>query len=64
MYDYKYSWNENEERGEKPLLSRNCKGNESQIKTTALYGWEGWQVDSPEPGDRSFQKNLDERSRK
>ncbi len=32
MYDYKYSWNEIEERGENPLLSRNCNGNESQIK--------------------------------
>lgn len=64
MYDYKYSWNENEERGANPLLSRNCKRNESQIKTTVLYGWEGWQVGCLKPGNRSFQKNLDERSRK
>lgn len=21
-----------------------------------ISGWEGWQVDSPEPGDRSFQE--------
>lgn len=65
MYDYKYSWNENEERGANPLLSRNCKRNESQLDhcSDVASGWEGWQVGCLKPGDRSFQKNFGEKEK-
>ncbi len=35
------SRNENEERGENPLLSRNCDGNESQLDHCAEALWYG-----------------------